>query len=97
MKRQDFQSLGDVLRQTLSDYDLQGHLDEVKAASFWTAVVGPDIASQCGRPWVEKGVLKICVRNASLRQELSMSASTIVRLLNTASGTDAIHQIRFLS
>ncbi len=97
MQRQDFQSIGDILRQTLSDYNLQGHLDEVRAASCWASVVGPHIAAQCGKPWVEKGVLKVSVRNAALRQELAMTSSSLIRLLNSASQTDAIKRIIFIS
>lgn len=97
MQRKDYQTLGDVLRQAVSDSGMEEKLREVRAASLWDSVVGPAIARQCGKPWVAHGILNVAVRNASLRQELSMTRSSLVKALNSSFKSPVISDIRFLS
>lgn len=87
--------MGDVLRQTLQEQGMTGRLYETRAVALWPAVVGEDLAAQCGRPYVSDGVMTVHVRNASLRQELNMSRSTLRRLINEALRRDTIREIYF--
>lgn len=97
MKRFEPQLLGDVIRQTLSDADMDSRLREFQAAALWAPTVGSHIASQCGKPWVEKGRLTITVRNASLRHELNMSREKLLRSINSRFDQDPpIKEIRFI-
>lgn len=95
MERKDSQQIGDVLRMAFQENCMQGKLDEVKAASLWPAVVGRGIATECGRPFVAKGLMTVAVGNAALRQELHMNRSRIVREINRQLGKDVITDIRF--
>lgn len=97
MQRKDYQTLGDVLRQAVSDSGMEEKLREVRAASLWESVVGRAIALQCGKPWVTHGILNITVRNASLRHELSMTRSSLIKALNSPFKSPVISDIRFLS
>lgn len=83
------------MRQVISDSDMEGRLEEVRAASAWPAVVGPHIASQCGKPTVFQGVLTVPIRNASLRQELAMARHSLIKAINTAVGADVVMSLRF--
>lgn len=95
MKRLEPESIGDVLRQTLQQQGMTERLYEAKAVAAWPVVVGEKIASYCGRPYVNNGLMTVYVRSAPLRQELSMSRSILMRLLNEAAGHDSIKEIRF--
>lgn len=95
MKRQEPESVGDVLRQTLERQGMTGRLHEVKAIQMWPAVVGSEIAELTGRPMVNAGVMTVKVYAAPLRNELNMSRSTLKRLINQAVGKDVITDIRF--
>lgn len=95
MKRVVPESVGDVLRQTLQEQGMTGRLYEARAIRAWPAVVGPDIAMKCGKPVVWNGVMTVYVRSAALRQELNMSRSTLVRLINADTGRDTLKDIRF--
>lgn len=97
MKRYQVQSLGDVIRQAISDADMDDRLREVRAASLWVPTVGEHIASQCGKPWVSRGVLNVSVRNASLRQELNMGRGKLIDSINKQfDGPPPISEIRFI-
>jgi len=95
MKRLEPESVGDVLRQALQQQGMTDRLYEAKAVAAWPEVVGENIAACCGRPYVNKGLMTVYVRSASLRQELTMSRSILIRLLNEAAAHEAIKEIRF--
>lgn len=90
-------SIGDVLRKALAENHLTGHLEELKAVEMWPAVVGEHIASQTMSPYVRKGIMTVRVADATLRHELSMSRSLIIRELNRLAGSEAIKELRFMS
>lgn len=95
MKRVAPELIGDVLRQVLHQQGMTERLYEAKAAAAWPSVVGPHLAAQCGKPVVFNGLMTVYVRSAALRQELHMSRSVLMRLLNEAVGHDAIRELRF--
>ena len=95
MERQEPKSIGDVLRQTLQEQGLTDRLYETRAIALWPSVAGEEIAAQSSRPYVDKGVMTIHVRNASLRQELNMSRSSILRIINEMLGRDTIKELYF--
>lgn len=95
MERKEAQSIGDVLRLAFQDNCMQDRLDERRAVEAWRDVVGADLAAQCMRPDVRDAVMTVGIRNASLRHELSMSRSSLVRALNARLGRPVIEDIRF--
>lgn len=97
MKRYSPESVGDVLRNLLEETSLQNRMDELRAADIWPAIVGEGLASLTSRPLVKNGVMSIGVPNASLRNELHMSRSRLVGIINKNLGKDVISEIRFTS
>lgn len=97
MERHSPQSVGDVLRNLLEETSLQNRMDELKAASLWSRIVGPDIASQSGKPFVKNGLMQIGVPNASLRNELRINRSKLIHIINQHIGKEIITEIRFTS
>lgn len=95
IKRTYPQSIGDVLRQTLEETDLMTHLLEQRACEYWRVLVGQQLSALTTKPTVSKGVMKIGVADASLRQELTMHRSRMVRLINERFGRELISDIRF--
>lgn len=95
MKRIEPQGIGDVLRSAIDDWQMTAHLDELRAADFWPAIVGQEIAEQCGRPFISSGKMTIRVPEAALRQELTMSRSLIISEFNRIIGKEVVKSIRF--
>lgn len=95
MKRLEPESIGDVLRQALSDQGLTERLYETRAIAAWPAVIGADLAACMGRPVVYRGVMTIYVANAALRQELNMNRSGLRDHINATVGRDVISDLRF--
>ena len=97
MERKIPQSVGDVLRDLLEETSLQNRMDELRAADMWASIVGKEIAALTSRPAVKNGIMSVGVPNASLRNELHMSRSTLRELINRKSGKEIITEIRFTS
>lgn len=95
MDRIESQSIGDVLRLAFQDNCMQDRLDERKAIDAWSRVVGSELAAQCMRPVVRMAYMTIGVRNASLRQELTMNRSRLCHAINSEVGREIIKDIRF--
>lgn len=97
MEKKEPQSIGDVLRAAFQENDMQGRLDECRANTLWSDVVGEFIAASCRRPFTQKGVMTVGVANAALRHELSMNRSGLIRAINALIGKETITEIRFIS
>lgn len=95
MQRHEAESLGDVLRTTLASQGLTNRMEELRAVHIWPAVVGPDLAAMMGKPLVNRGVMTIYVRSASLRHEMNMRRSSLVRIINETLDKPVITDIRF--
>ena len=97
MERKEPESVGDVLRSLLEQTELQGRMKELEAIQLWPKVAGHVIADECGKPSVKNGLMTISVPNASLRNELHMTRSSLRRLINEHLGKETITEIRFIS
>ncbi len=88
MKRQNEESLGDVLRRTIEENGMTARLDETRAASLWPGIVGPAM--------VKDGMMTVRVVSAPLRQELTMNRSHLIEIINRTLGRNVISDIRFI-
>ena len=97
MERKYPEKIGDVLREFLEESSLHERLDELRAAELWPRVAGKEISDLCSKPIVKSGVMKIGVKNASLRQELHMNRTSLKNYINEIIGKEIISEIRFIS
>ncbi|MBD5176025.1 MAG: DUF721 domain-containing protein [Bacteroides sp.] len=96
MERSEITSIGDVLRRAIQETNMQGRLDELRAADLWPRIVGPDIASRTMKPLVRSGNMTIRVVDSSLRHELSMHRTLLLREINRLMKKEVILSIRFI-
>lgn len=97
MKRLEPESIGDVLRQTLEERNMTRRLLETRACALWPRIVGPEMAALCSRPAVRNGVMTVGVPAAPLRNELAMSRSSLIGIINETLRSEVITDIRFIS
>lgn len=97
MRRIEPQSIGDILREAIEASQVAEHLDEMRAAEQWPLIVGDEIAGMCMRPFVKAGQMTVRVPDASLRHELMMHKSNLLRDLNRFAGKEVIKSLRFTS
>ena len=95
MKRCEPESVGDVLRQTLHEEGMTERLYETRAAALWPAIVGEEIASLSTKPFVAGGIMTVRIAVPSLRQELNMSRTSLIKIINDSLRREVIKDIRF--
>ena len=96
MKRVNAQSIGEILREFLTQNpEIGRRLDEVRIIHAWREVLGPGVAQATREAYVRGATLHVVLDSAVLRSELMMWRDRLVRTLNERMGTDVIREIRF--
>ncbi len=95
MKRVEAKTVGEVLDELLRHEHLDNEFDEHRASSLWPQVVGPGINRYTISRDVRGGVMYVALSSASLRNELMMNRTVLIKRLNEAVGKDVIKEIIF--
>jgi predicted nucleic acid-binding Zn ribbon protein len=90
------QPLEEALTSFLRTYNLQTKFDESYLVAFWEKFMGKTIASRTEKIYIRQGVLFLKISSASLKQDLLMSKTRMIELLNQESGKNLVHDIVFL-
>ncbi len=82
MKKQNDQSLKNVLKQMVEAYRLKDRLLQKKVEDAWARTMGPTIGNYTQDLKLRNHKLYITILSASLKQELSFSKEKIKKLIN---------------
>lgn len=96
MKIQSDRPLGEVIRELIETYRLEGKLNEVKVIDCWEQVVGEMIARHTRDLYIKNSRLFVKIDSPALKNELSYSRSLIADKLNEAVGAKAIEEVIFI-
>jgi len=96
MKISSDRPLGEVLKELIDTYHLEGKLNEVKVIHSWENVVGEMIARHTKDLYIKKGKLFVKIDSPALKNELIYSSSTIVEKLNIEAGCKVVQEIIFI-
>ena len=96
MKISSDRPIGEVLKELIDTYHLEGKLNEMKVVHSWEKVVGSLIARYTKDVYIKKGKLFVKVDSPALKNELTYNASTILERLNAEAGSKVIEEIIFL-
>ena len=96
MKISSDRPLGEVLKELIDTYHLEGKLNEVKVIHSWENVVGEMIARHTKDLYIKKGKLFVKIDSPALKNELIYSSSTIVEKLNNEAGCKVVQEIIFI-
>lgn len=86
-------SLGEAIEEFLEQYKHIDRINEAEIVNAWPAVMGPNIAKLTHSVFYKNGKLIIQLKNATLRQELSMQRSRITAALNKYLGSESIKNV----
>jgi len=96
MKISSDRPLGEVLKELIETYRLEGKLNEMKVIRSWEKVVGEMIARHTKDLYIRKGKLFVKIDSPALKNELTYSSSTIVENLNLEAGSKVVEEIIFV-
>lgn len=95
MFRKKVRSIAELLPEFLRNEGLETPLLQKRLINSWDTVVGTAIASYCGDIFIKNQTLFVKINNPSLRADLTMGRSLLVRRLNEQVGAQVITDIRF--
>jgi predicted nucleic acid-binding Zn ribbon protein len=78
--------IADVIQKWLKENHLEDRFMQADIKTAWEELLGPVVARHTKSISLENKILKIRVDNAPLRQELFMSRSRIISLVNQRAG-----------
>lgn len=99
-KRQDrtneFQSIGQGIREMLNSYHLSSRFDEAALIASWERLAGKPIARLTRRIFIRDKVLFVELDSPSMKHEFSLHKKQVLDLLEKEFGAGLITDIRIL-
>lgn len=95
MKRKEPLHVSEIIRRAIESSGSRDNFDRQRVCYLWAEVVGPSINRLTTRRWMEGDVLHVALASASLRNDLSFMASSLVSNLNKAAGASLVTRIVF--
>lgn len=95
MKRSQTQSLGQAIRQYISEMKIGRKLKEANVAHDWEELVGKAINKYTRNVYMFDGILYVEISSAVVKAELMMMREEIRRKMNETAGEELIRKIVF--
>ena len=94
MRRSKGQSIGEVIKELLKNYDITSKFNEAHVITSWDKLMGPSVTKYTVKIEVEKRILFVKLSNAALKQELSYARQKIKKMLNDEVGEEVLLDVR---
>jgi len=96
MKYSSDRPIGEVIREMIETYRLEGRLNEIKVLHSWEKVVGEMIARHTRDLYIKNARLFVKVDSPALKNELTYSRTDIAEKLNHEAGGKVIEEVIFI-
>jgi DNA replication and repair protein RecF len=87
-------TLKGAIEALMKKYRLQEGLTSHRAADAWKTYAGPFISSRTSKVEFKKGVLKIYIQSAALKQEIHMERTKIKEEMNKILGNGTVEEVQ---
>ena len=95
MKKQEAQSVGEIISRILSEQKLDVRLNETKLIKSWGGLLGDAVAGYTTKLYIRNRILYVHLSSAVLRNELSLCRHMLMQKLNHHIGAEVITDIIF--
>lgn len=96
MFKKQVKRIDSVLQTYLRSEGLETPLNQLRLIEAWDEVVGKTVVRYTGEKYIKNQTLFVSISNPSLRQDLSMMRSQLVRRLNDAVGAQVISDVKIV-
>ena len=94
MRRSKGQTIGEVIKELLKNYDITSKFNEAHVITSWDKLMGPSVTKYTVKIEVDKRILFVKLSNAALKQELSYARQKIKKMLNDEVGEEVLLDVR---
>jgi predicted nucleic acid-binding Zn ribbon protein len=95
-RKAEVSPLKDAINELLDAYKLKGKLNQNNIIGSWEKLMGAPIAKRTTKIYFQEKKLFVKLNSAPLKQELNLSKSKIIKMLNEDSGEIIVEEIIFL-
>lgn len=95
MRKSNTQSLGEVLKESLKDLNIESKIKEVGLIKSWEEIVGKTIVKYTQSVYISKKILHVKLKSSVVRNELFMLKDGLIEKLNEKAGEIIITDIVF--
>jgi len=93
LKKDEFQSVGQAIREMLSSYRLNTKFDEANIIGSWERIVGKPIARRTKKLSIRNSVLFVEFDSPSMRRDFSFHKQQILSMFKSEFGEGVITEI----
>lgn len=93
MKKDEFQSVGQAIREMLQSYRLNTRFDEANMVASWERIVGRPIARRTKKISIRNSVLFVEFDSPTMRRDFSFHKEHILKLFRSEFGEGVITEI----
>jgi predicted nucleic acid-binding Zn ribbon protein len=93
IKKNDFQSVGQAIRDMFNSYRLSNKYDEANIIGSWERLVGKPIASRTRKVFVKNKVLFVEFDSPTMRHDFSLHKSEVLDIFRKEFGEGVINEI----
>ena len=93
LKKDEFQSVGQAIRDMLSSYRLNTKFDEANIIGSWERIVGKPIARRTKKLSIRNSVLFVEFDSPSMRRDFSFHKQQILSMFKSEFGEGVITEI----
>lgn len=95
MRNSNSKPIADIIKELISQQNLQPGLDTAKVVLAWPEVMGLNVARETIKVSIHNRILYVSLRSAIVRSELMMLRTEIVAALNRKVGYRVIDTVVF--
>lgn len=95
-RKKEVTTAGDAIRELLDTYRIKSKFSQTEVKASWEQLMGKAIASRTTKLFFKKNVLFVELSSAALKQELNMSKSKVVDILQQKFGKSVVEEVVFL-
>ena len=92
-KKNDFQSVGQAIRDMLNTYRLTNKYDEAYIIESWERMVGKPIASRTKKVFIKNTVLFVEFDSPTMRHDFSLHKKEVLDLFSKEFGSGVVTEI----
>lgn len=89
-KGDEFQSVGDAIRNLLNSYNLTSRFDEASLLNSWERLVGKPIAKRTKKLYIKNKVLFVEFDSPSMRHDFEFHKAHVLEVFKKEFGSDLI-------
>jgi predicted nucleic acid-binding Zn ribbon protein len=95
-KPNEFQTIGDAVRQMLGTFRLETKFDEASLLASWERLVGGPIAKRTKKVYISNKVLYVEFKSPSMKNDFLLHKSHVLQMFQKEFGREVVKDITIL-